>query len=1034
MKLTWIVVLLLCFHTGRAQSDYMFFPLSLDRGLSDARVNSVIQDRYGFMWFGTSNGLNRYDGYSIKTFYADKTNGLPANNIYTLFSDSKGLLWIGTSRGVVRFNFITQQFVPVSRKAMPVTAIYCFTEDARGNIYIGAKEGLFCWKPETGDWENISKQLGVPDKLVLVKGLLCLNKDLLFASTEKKGFYQLNMRTWQLDSFGFKIRNSDEGYPSMFGMERLNDYELLVGSLSFGLLRFDRRTGLFSNPKGALQQREGILFNTVNQVRKDHAGRFWVTSNYFRLGEYLPAYDSVILTKPESNSPYGFEDNNANCVYEDRQHNIWIGTALNGLYRFNPNRKRVRFYSEHDFVPGALQSGKVFSIAAMDSNNLMVGTHKGPSIYTRNTNRFVNFKGYACNFGNKALESVTAGLKDKRGMVWIGSSRLGLMRYDPASGAIRVFGRFTKPHPFQDDGISDMLEMKGDSLLVIGYSRPAVFNTRDFTSRSFRHDSITPLYQIRNAVDLCFDHQQKNIWLATGTGELYEYDPERQLLSDRSFRLQGIDRLTAVYSITFDTAGRLWCATNIGALCLETNKTHQVYTIGQASGSFTEIKNILAAGKYIWLTNNRTVARLDPATGRMVILGEQDGFSGVQLYGRSLCMSPWNTVLVGSNSGFYEIFPEYITDDRTSSSACLTAFRVYDKPFATKEMVSTVKDIRLSYRQNFFSFDISAFDYSEANEMEYAYKLEGFDKDWVYIGRQRTGSYTNVPGGDYLLRLKVRNSNGIWNEQGQQIRIHIGKPFWETGWFLALVLLVVGAAIYAIYTYRVGSVRRQARLRSDYEIKLNELENSALRTQMNPHFIFNSLNTINSFINSNERERANQYISKFSRLIRLILDHSREKKILLTNELEVVNLYVQLEQIRFEYKFNYEISIAEGIDTDALEVPPLIIQPFVENAILHGLLPLASGGLLRISVSQNEEHLLLLIEDNGIGRQQARQHKLPAREKHKSHGIDITLKRIELFNKEHHFGGSVTIIDRNDESGKATGTTVQIPLAWEECF
>lgn len=1034
MKITWIVVLLLCFHAGSAQSDYLFFPLSLDEGLSDARVNSIMQDRYGFMWFGTSNGLNRYDGYSVKTYYSDKRNGLPGNNIYTLFSDSKGLLWIGTSRGAVRFNFVTQQFEPVSKQPLPATAVYCFTEDARGNVYIGTKDGLFSWSRATGNLENVSKKLGVPDRLTLIKGLLCLDNELLFASTEKKGFYQLNIRTMQLDSFRFKIKDSEEGHPSMFGMERINNHELLVGSLSFGVLRFDRRTGTFSNPKGMLRKREGILFNTVSQIRKDHAGRFWVTSNYFRLGEYLPAYDSVALTQPESDSPYGFEDHNANCVYEDRQHNIWIGTALNGLYRFNPNRKRVRFYSANDLVAGALQKGKVFSIAALDSNTLMIGTHNGPSIYTRSTNRFLNFKGHAYNFGNKALESVTAGLKDRYGKIWMGSSRLGLMRYDPVSGQISVFGRFTQPHPFQDDGISDMLETKGDSLLVIGYSRPAVFNTRNFTSRSFRHDSITPLYQVKNAVDLCYDHQRKYIWLATGSCELFMFDPERQQLSNRSDLLRGIERLTTIYGIAFDPAGRLWCATNIGAVCLQSGKAHQAYTIGERSGSFTEVKNILPAGEYVWLTNNRTVARLHTTTGRMVILGEKDGFDGVQLYGRSLCLSPWNTVLIGGNHGFYEIFPEQITDEPISSSACLTAFRVYDRPFATKEMVSTVKEIRLSYRQNFFSFDISAFDYSEADEIEYAYKLEGFDKDWVYIGRQRTGSYTNVPGGDYLLRLKVRNSNGIWNEQGQQIRIHINKPFWETGWFLALAILLTGAVIYLVYSYRVNSVRRQARLRSDYEIKLNELENSALRTQMNPHFIFNSLNTINSFINSNERERANQYISKFSRLIRLILDHSREKKISLTNELEVVNLYVQLEQIRFEYKFNYEISIGEGITTDDLEVPPLIIQPFVENAILHGLLPLASGGLLHIKVYRNDGHLLLLIEDNGIGRQQAKKHKLPAQEKHKSHGIDITLKRIELFNKEHHFEGRVTLIDLKEEAGNAAGTRVEIPLAWEESF
>ncbi len=1036
MMKTWLSLLLLMvlFRTGNAQGDYMFFHLSLDKGLSDARVSTIVQDRYGFMWMGTPNGLNRYDGYSIQTFYAGKDSGLPSNSISSLFSDSRGQLWVGTSRGVVRYNFVTQQF-DSCRLPQPVTTIYCFTEDAAGNVYCGTREGLFCFKRQAATWENVSARFGVKDRLILIKGLLFLKKNILFASTEKRGFYKLDMKTGRVDTFGFKVGKVEEYYLAMYGMERLNDNEILVGTLSFGLIKFNVAQGVFSWPKGVLQKREGILFNTVNQVRKDHAGRFWVTSNYFRLAEYLPHLDSVITTQPDPYSPYGFDDNNASCVYEDRQHNIWIGTSLNGAYHFNPNRKRVHFFSESDFVPGALQKGKVFAIAGLDSNTLMVGTHNGPSIYSRNTNSFINFKGYAYNYGDKPLEHVLAGLKDRKGIIWMGSSRLGLMRYDPVTGKIRVFGRFTEPHPFRDDGISDMVEMKGDSLLVIGYNRPAVFNTRDYTSRSFRSDSLTPLYKINNAVSLCYDHEGRNIWLATSGGQLFEYDPVQQLLTEKSQLLKAMaGTLSVLYNIAFDTSGRLWCATNIGAICLEKGKTPAVYTINIPEKTSAEVKNILPVGTDVWLTNNRNIARLDTRTGKMIVLGEKDGFGNVQLYGHSLSLSPWNTVLIGSNSGFYELFPDRIKEEPTSSSAYLTAFRVHDKPLLLQEVISTAKYIELSYRQNFFSFDISAFDYSEANELEYAYLLEGFDRNWNYIGNQRSGSYTNVPGGDYVLRLKVRNSSGVWNEQGQRIRIHITKPFWQTTWFIVLLLFAVGGIIFLVYHLRVNSVRRRAKLRSDYEIRLNELENSALRTQMNPHFIFNSLNTINSFINSNERERAHQYISKFSKLIRLILDHSREKKITLSNELEVVDLYVQLERIRFDNKFAYKLDIAESIETDNIEVPPLIIQPFIENAILHGLLPLGSGGVLQIEVSKVEQHLLLSISDNGIGREKAREQRLPVKAKHKSHGLEITSKRIELFNSEHQFEGKVVIVDLKNDAGQPAGTRVEIALAWEESF
>lgn len=1036
MKVRLLLLLfLLHFKAVKAQNDYMFFHLFLDKGLSDARVTAIMQDRLGFMWFATPNGLNRYDGYSIKTYYAGKMTGLPSNYIRSLFSDSKGVLWVGTDKGLVKYNFTTEKFEHTGIFQAPsFTSVYCFTEDTRGNVYAGTSEGLFCWSRKKGTWENLSIVFKVPKRLTLIKGLLFLNEHELFASTEKKSFYRLNITTHALDTFGFKVGNIEDCCLSMFGMEKLNNEEILVGTLSYGLIKFNTRTKLFSWPKGVLQKQGNILFNTVTQIRKDHVGRFWVASNYFRLAEYLPAADSIVTMPEYADNPFGFEGKNASCIYEDRQHNIWIGTSLNGAYHFNPNQKRVRFYHGNNTAAGSLQSGKVLSIAPLDSNTLMIGTNNGPSIYSRSTNNFINFKGHAFNFGNKALEQVTAGLKDRHGMVWIGSIRLGLMRYDPSSKTIRVFGRLTKPIPFQDDGITDMLETGGDSLLVIGYGQPAFFNTKNFTSHSHRNDSITPLYQLDDVTDLSYDRDHKNIWLSIITGALYEYDPITRKLTDRSAMISTNPKPTALYKIAFDTLGRLWCATNIGAICLDNKKVIGVYSLNTDMSASTEIKNILPMGKDVWLTNDRSIARLNTLTGQMIVLGERDGFSGVQLFGNSLRCSPWNTILIGSNSGFYEIFPGRITDEHTTSSAFLTAFRVYDKPFATSNTISTMKQIDLSYRQNFFSFDISAFDYREANDMEYAYKLEGFDKDWIYIGKQRSGSYTNVPGGKYTLRLKVRNSSGIWNEQGQSIHIHISKPFWETWWFIFLVIFVIIGIIFLIYINRIRSIRRQARLRSDYEIKLNELENSALRTQMNPHFIFNSLNTINSFINRNEPAMANQYISKFSKLIRLILDHSREKKITLADELEVVDLYVKLERIRFDNKFDYKIEVCNSIDPDSTEIPPLIVQPFVENAILHGLLPLPSGGILKVNVSRQQDHLLLTIEDNGIGRKKAKEHKLPSADKQKSHGIEITLKRIELFNKDHDFTGKVTFEDLEDNTGKALGTRVAIPVAWEESF
>jgi sensor histidine kinase YesM len=258
--------------------------------------------------------------------------------------------------------------------------------------------------------------------------------------------------------------------------------------------------------------------------------------------------------------------------------------------------------------------------------------------------------------------------------------------------------------------------------------------------------------------------------------------------------------------------------------------------------------------------------------------------------------------------------------------------------------------------------------------------------------------------------------------------------FWGTWWFRLLTLLAMTLLVYVAYRLRVKQIEQKEKLRSDYEIKLNILENSALRSQMNPHFIFNSLNTINSFINKNERSQANEYITKFSKLIRLILDHSRQRKITLADELEIVDLYVKVERIRFENKFDYNINIASDIDASCVELSPLIIQPFVENAILHGLLPSENKGLMQVILQRKNNLLLCTIEDNGIGRKKALANKLHSPQKQKTHDIETTLNRIELFNKEHNINTPVIITDLTDSNGNAAGTRVEITLAWVESY
>lgn len=345
-------------------------------------------------------------------------------------------------------------------------------------------------------------------------------------------------------------------------------------------------------------------------------------------------------------------------------------------------------------------------------------------------------------------------------------------------------------------------------------------------------------------------------------------------------------------------------------------------------------------------------------------------------------------------------------------------------------MISGKVDLSLPGEYSTVAINYLTVDFNMAGFIQYRYKLIGFDTGYVYAGRQRQARYTNLPAGNYSFVAEASLSGNTWYASNQPLEFTIAQVFWKQWWFILLIAVLAISAVYSIYRFRVQQIRSKVKLRSDYEIKLNELENSVLRTQMNPHFIFNSLNTINAFISSNDRHQAHQYISKFSKLVRLTLDHSREKRITLNEEVRIVTLYMQLEKIRFSNCFDYEIDTG-GIDTEIFEVPPMIIQPFIENAILHGLLPKKTDGFIKISMYNKITHILCIVEDNGIGRHASAALKAKSFFERKSHGMDITIKRIDLFNSTYHQTLPLKIIDLYDHNNEPAGTRVEIALACE---
>src|SRR6266536_5496254 len=339
-----------------------------------------------------------------------------------------------------------------------------------------------------------------------------------------------------------------------------------------------------------------------------------------------------------------------------------------------------------------------------------------------------------------------------------------------------------------------------------------------------------------------------------------------------------------------------------------------------------------------------------------------------------------------------------------------------------------LKEVTLKHNQNNIVVYYGVNDYS--NKIQFAWKIDGVTYGWILmpvlnIDNGNFATVQDLKPGKYILQVKVKTGNEDWRKQQAQLVIIITPPFWQTWWFWISVIAVVTLIVFAVVKWRENAVRKQERIKAKYEKEALELEAKALRAQMNPHFIFNCMNSIKSLIQQNDQDKAVTYLTTFSKLLRTVLHNCDKREITLFDELETSRLYAQLESMRFGEKLCYSFKVDETIDLKSIMVPALIVQPFIENAIWHGIMPKEEGGRLNVIIEKKNDVICCIIDDDGIGREMSKQNKFKGEPpSHQSKGVRLTQSRLDLDNLLNERSGTVEIIDKTDEDGKASGTKV----------
>ncbi|MBK8494166.1 MAG: histidine kinase [Chitinophagaceae bacterium] len=354
------------------------------------------------------------------------------------------------------------------------------------------------------------------------------------------------------------------------------------------------------------------------------------------------------------------------------------------------------------------------------------------------------------------------------------------------------------------------------------------------------------------------------------------------------------------------------------------------------------------------------------------------------------------------------------------------------------EWEHNIHELKLNYNQNqnFIYIGFGVNDFNSVSNNQFAYKIDGVTNGWILTTPMNMDSsgavIAGLKHGKYLFELKVKTGDEDWRKQQAKMIIIVSPPFWQTWWFWASVILGLGLIIGLLMWWRIRTVKRKEKEKFAHEKQMMELEAMALRAQMNPHFIFNCLNSIKSLMQEKETEKGMTYLTTFSKLIRTLFNNADKKLISLYDEIETCKFYLQLEALRFDTKFSYAVNIDETIDLKSIQVPALIIQPFIENAIWHGIVPRKSSGHVSLKVTRKYDIIEVAIDDDGIGRETSQQNRSTSGLVHQSKGVNLTQTRLELNNLLQQRHAELEVIDKKDENGIATGTTVIIKIKEEQ--
>ena len=964
------------FTQNNYSQTYPFRHFTVEDGLPSSEIYHVFQDSKGYIWFATDNGVSRYDGYEFRNFTHNE--GLPDNTVFEIFEDYKNRIW----------------FMPHSIK------LSYFHNDS---IYEYKYNDTI---------QNITKGNGNPVKQMFYVD----SSDNVFFRNKSPGYSSII-----IDSLGRKHIPTHK--------ESLLSYDIINNFLFLREYKKPSRLDSF-----ILIDKEKIFkiltpFNIIEKNTKTGVGcGIKKDSNYFivRSETLLHVQDSNLIN-------IKFYPEIPIWISTDKLNNLWLGTR-NGIYCYhnlNISNTPTKYLkgqsvssalsdSEGGYWFSTLQNGVYYlpnicsktlkKTNGLKSNIVTALEHDSTTLWIGSNHNYI--QGLTENQINREIilnddNGITSNLlyDHKKRNLWIGSSNLSLYPR-PSSKSIEIIQPGYNRTSVRDlliDSSNDIWIGSPNGLLKYSEINKKLEKQGNFSSR------VNALCQTPD--DIILIGCNNGLWKYSKKTSDFQYLGENDELLK--------NKITCMIHNKFH--GNYWIGTSTDGIIIYEKGT--TYNISAKEGlSNNNVTSFFLKDEDMWVTTNKGLNKIhlnNSITKNNLRINTYTTIHG-------LASNETNDIYVDDTVAYVATQNGLTLIDYKNLGLNTIPPPIHFKKIKIQDTDTLIHDhYNLPYYKNSINIEYVGLMYRNNKNKKYKYQLNqpGRQSKWIETNDNYI-NFSSLSPGKYTFKVIAINEDGYESPVPAELSFTINPPYWKTWWFISSIVFISILIMYILYRARIYELNKRNAIEKRLMQEVNKFRQQLLSQQMNPHFIFNTLNSIQYYIYENDNVSSTRYLAKFSKLIRLILDNSRQETITIKNEIKAIELYLQLEAVRLKHKFKYKINIHEGIDVNLYRIYPLLIQPYVENSIWHGLVHKKGEKYVSIDIKPMNGYILCIIEDNGIGREKALEIKRLKKQKHKSHGTNITHKRIESINKLFDKNFEVEFTDLKDDKGNATGTRV----------